>query len=320
MATLLFKDHPSTQWRTGRDFPQIPLTAVAWDAEPDTPIAYVFFGHVNIDFDGSPTAYGPAGITPVPDDDLANAWSEGNGWFGVLALKEDDPLVTQGKAVIDKQPALLHKGKYPVLQQAANGDPKPGYYVSTTPHPSGPSHLQNSYVDSSQISYGALSGQLASLGFKIGDYGLALRHDKKLQSGFYFVDRGGSASFGVGECSHKVGKNLGGSGRGNRFNNNFPVSFIVFPDTFTIDRSTGTPSMPDDEIKTEVELLLAEVAKATNAEELALLMAFNEIAPPGKPRGTAKLDAYRNAPDSTPKPANYAHVVDGLANYGFIFP
>lgn len=319
MATLLFNNHPSTQWRTGHDFPEVTLTAVAWDSAPDVPVAYVFFGHVNIDFDGSPTAYGPPGITPLPDDDLGNAWSEENGWFGVFALREDDPLVKLGKAVLDKKPALLKNGKYPVVQQAGNGDPSPGYYVSTTPNATGPGHLQSSYVDSSKIAYGALSGKLAALGFKLGDYGLAIRHDKNLQSCFYFVDRGGKNSFGLGECSHKVGKNLGGSGRANGFNNNFPVSFIVFPDTFTMDASRGTPSMPDDEIKIEVELLLTDLAKATNADQLALLMGFNEVAPPGKPRGKAKLDAYLGAPASTPKPARVANITDALKNYGYVF-
>ena len=163
MSTLVFKDHASSQWRTGRDFPEVTLTAVAWDTEPDTPVAYVFFGHVNIDFDGSATAYGPAGITPLPDDHLANAWSEGNGWFGVFSLKEDDPLVEEVKALIDKKAALLHKGKYPVIQQERNGDPKPGYYVSTTPHATGPAHLQSSYVDSSQISYSKGSTSIIDL-------------------------------------------------------------------------------------------------------------------------------------------------------------
>ena len=316
MPTLVFKDHPATQWRNGSDFPQVALTALAWDSEPDKPVAYVFFGHVNIDYDGSPTAYGPPGITPLPDDDLANAWSDEGGWFGVYSLKPDDPLVAQGKAVIDQRPELLHKGKYPVVQQEANGDPQPGYYVSTTPQPSGPGHLQTSYVDASQVAFGALSGRLAALGFKLGDYGLAIRHDKKLQSGFYFVDRGGSQSWALGECSHKVGKDLGGSGRANRFNNNFPVSFIVFPDTFTMDASKGTPSMSDEEIKTEVDLLLADLARADNASHLALLMAMNEVAPQHKPPGKAGLDKYLAG--GVAKPSHYANVVEGLGNYGYV--
>ena len=320
MARLIFKDHPSANWRTGHDFPQVTLTAVSWESEPGTAVAYVFFGHVNIDFDGSPTAYGPPGITPMPDDDLANAWGEDNGWFGLIALPENHPLVTSGEAIIDKRASLLHKGKYPVIQQAKNGDPKPGYYVSATPHATGPAHLQTSYVDASEIAYGALSGQLASLGFKLGDYGLAIRHNKNLQSGFYFVDRGGAASFALGECSHKVGKNLGGSGRGNAFNNNFPVSFIVFPDSFTMDGSEGTPSMSDADIKIELDLLLTDLGKADNAEELALLMGFNEMAPPGKPRGKARLDTYRSAPTTTAKPANYATIVAALSNYGYVIP
>jgi hypothetical protein len=115
-----------------------------------------------------------------------------------------------------------------VIQQAKNGDPRPGYYVSGTPHPTGPFYLQNSFVDASRISYGALSGKLRSLGFNIGDYGLAIRHDQILDSGFYFVDIGAN-NYALGECSYKVGLNLGGSGRNGTFNNNFPVSFILFP-------------------------------------------------------------------------------------------
>src|SRR5262249_21545820 len=210
MANLVFNDHP-VLWRTGHDFPQVPLTIVSWDSAPDDPVAYVFFGHVNIDFDGSPTAYGPPGIQPPPDDDLHNAWDEQSGWFGVAALAENDAAVLSGDATIDKQPGMEHRGKYPVVQQAANDDPSPGYYVSGTPHPSGPVWRQDSYIDASRVAFGALSGRLKALGVALGDFGLAIRHDTELQSGFYFADIGAN-NYALGECSHKVGKDLGGSG------------------------------------------------------------------------------------------------------------
>src|SRR5512132_1753686 len=124
MAHVVLRDHAAT-----------------WDAGPDVAVAYVFFGHAVIDFDGSPSAYGPPGINPMPDDDLDNAWDADSGWFGVVALSDSDPLVKSGSAKIDKRPNLLHKGKYPVIQQAKNGDPKPGFYVSSTPHATGPVHL-----------------------------------------------------------------------------------------------------------------------------------------------------------------------------------
>jgi hypothetical protein len=313
MANLVFKDHPA-EWRTGGDFPKIPLTQVSWDTAPDTPVAYVFFGHVNIDFDGSPTAYGPDGITPPPDDDLGNAGNNAQGWFGLYALSPNDPLVTQGTVILDTNPALMKKGKFPVIQQAANGDPNPGYYVSTTPHPSGPGYLQNSYVDASQIAFGALSGKLAALGFNLGDYGLAIRHDQNLQSGFYFLDKGGN-TYALGECSHKVGKNLGGSGRGNRFNNNFPVSFIVFPGSGNADPS-AVPAIADDQIAAALQPLFANVATADNAADLVLLMGFNETSPPNKPQGTKRLSAYQAQPNS-PKPKHADTILQGLQAFGY---
>ena len=313
MPKLVFKDQPG-HWRTGRDFPHVTLTKVSWDTSPEMALAYVFFGHVNIDFDGSPTAYGPPGINPQPDDDLGNAFDAVNGWFGVVALRPNDPLVTSGAALLDQKPALLHKGKFPVIQQARNGDPKPGYYVSSTPQPVGPIQLQNSYVDASEVPYGALSGQLKSLGFALGDYGLAIRHDQNLQSGFYFVDIGPN-TFALGECSHKVGKNLGGTGRASTFNNNFPVSLIVFPDSGTLDPG-GIVSLSDDQVEAALPRLLFNLSRASNAEELVLLMAFNEVLPPNVPQGKKKLDAYLKKPGS-PKPRNYATINLGLRTFGF---
>lgn len=312
MANLIFTDHAQT-WKNGGDFPQIPLTQVSWDSDPQTPVAFVFFGHVNIDFDGSPTAYGPAGIDPLPDDYLSNAGNEQQGYFGVFALAPDDPLVTAGTAVIDTN-APQYKGKYPVVQQAANGDPCPGYYVSTTPHPTGPGYLQSSYVDASQIAFGALSGKLASLGCQLGDYALAVRHDQNLQSGFYFLDRGAN-TYALGECSHKVGKNLGGSGRGNHFNNNFPVSFIVFPGSSTSDPS-AVPSISDDDIKSALEPLLEKLGEADNAADLALLMGFNESNPPARPQGTSKLSAYHDQGGSA-QPRNAQNILQSLQSFGF---
>src|SRR5262245_25704646 len=113
MPNLIFENQPG-RWHTV-DFGSVPLTKVAWDTMPNRAMAYVFFGHVTIDFDGSPTAYGPAGIDPPPDDDLGNAGNAAQGWFGVMSLRPDDPLVTSGKVLIDRRaPKLL--GKFPVIQ------------------------------------------------------------------------------------------------------------------------------------------------------------------------------------------------------------
>jgi hypothetical protein len=221
--------------------------------------------------------------------------------------------VTQGLAKIDKRPEMLKLGKYPVIQQEKNGDPNPGFYVSATPRASGPEYLQNSHIDASRVPFGALSGKLKALGFDLGDCGLAIRHNANLQSAFYFVDRGAN-NHALGECSHRVGKDLGGSGGGGRFDNNFPVSFIVFPGSGNQDPS-AVSAIPDAEIEAGVQSLLKPLSLASNADDLTLLMAFNEVSPPGRQHGKARLDAYHAKPGH--KPASYATVNLGLRTFGF---
>ena len=79
MPKLAFKNILGT-WHTN-DFKSVSLTSVSWEGSSRV-LAFVFFGHVNIDFDGSPTAYGPTGprpstarvqpVNPPPDDCLKN--------------------------------------------------------------------------------------------------------------------------------------------------------------------------------------------------------------------------------------------------------
>lgn len=314
MAKLIFSDHAAT-WRTGHDYPNVHLTKVSIDTAPEHALAYVFFGHVNVDFDGSPTAYGPPGITPPADDDLRNAWDGSSGWFGVVALPPDHPDVLAGRAKIDQRPELEHGGKYPVIQQEANEDPNPGYYVSCTPHASGPIYRQDSYVDASRVAFGALSGRLKALGVSLGDYALAIRHERDLQSAFYFADVGGN-NYALGECSHRVGKDLGGSGRGNSFNNNFPVSFIVFPESGTQDPSAIVEES-DEQIGSAVSERLAELANVENPEDLPRLMGWNEVPPPNEPRGLAKLQAYLQTPGGVQDPPHYEIILGALRRWGY---
>jgi hypothetical protein len=119
----------------------------------------------------------------------------------------------------------------------------------------------------------------------------------------------------LGECSHKVGKNLGGSGRASHFNNNYPVSFIVFPSSGDQDPE-AVASISDDQIKASLTPLVRDLAGASNADELPLLMGFNEVQPPGRPQGTSKLEAYRKHP-SRPRPMNYDTVLRGLRSFGW---
>ena len=205
----------------------------------------------------------------------------------MVALAPTDPAVVNGSALIDQRPERDLKGKYPVIQQAGNGDPNPGYYVSQTSRAADASlarHLQARYIDASRIAYGALSGKLKGLGVALGDYGLAIRHDQNLQSGFFMADSGGN-NYALGECSQKVGTNLGGSGRGNHFNNNFPISFIIFPKTSTTQRTDPPPSEGD--INFQVTAAMSQLCLADNARDLALLLGFNEVAPQQRPPGKA---------------------------------
>ncbi|MCC6368914.1 MAG: hypothetical protein IT165_35780 [Bryobacterales bacterium] len=330
MSRLRFENMPGG-WHTV-DYTSVQLTKVSWESTPSHALAYVFFGHVNIDFDGSPTAYGPPGIQPPPDDCLGNAGNARDGWFGVLALDPNDPqvapLVRSGRILIDsKAPVFLNQ--QPVIQQARNGDPKPGYYVSTTPRNWSrplrperrlPNYLQNMYTDSSQVTYGALDGALRALGVSMGDFGLAIRHDQNLQSGFYFADAGAN-KHALGECSHKVAKNLGSTRRvgvdcttsSALWTNNFPVSFIVFPNSRTTIENLR--DLSERTVEGGLHPRLAELSKAGNAEELALLMAFNEGPPKVAPDGKAKLDQFLKNPGA--KPQNFATILLGLATFGF---
>ena len=55
---------------------------------------------------------------------------------------------------------------------------------------------------------------------------------------------------------------------GKQFQQQFPVSFIVFPGSFTDDPS-ALGSLSDDQIKTALQPLLANLATAENAADLA---------------------------------------------------
>ena len=317
---LVFTDRPTSEdWHTV-DYPDVTLTEVRWEGEAD-PVAFVFFGHAAIDFDGSPTAYHP---DDTGDDHLENAKSKDkNGvpikWAGVTSMRPSDELVTKGTVLIDQREERNINGKYPVIQRAENGDPRPGYYVSTTSIVADRSlkeYQQNRFLDASSVSYGALSGRLKGCGVKLRDYGLAIRHDRDLQSGFYFADSGSTKdpkAYALGEVSHKVGKKLGGSGRGNRFDNNYPVSFIILP------RTGGTGALPSEsDIDASVASAMSALCRASNASDLALLMAVNEVAPGKMPRGKAALDAHLAKGGATPK--NYATIVAGLRKFGFNVP
>ena len=323
MSKLLFKDFPG--WRNGREFLGVALTRVSTDAQPDKALAFVFFGHVNLDFDGSPTAYGPLRLNP--DDSLGNAGNAVQGWFGVASAAPGNPFVTGNLVEIDRTAPGFHRDgnpklpiQFPVVQQAKFGDPKPGFYVSTTPRNLAralgtiTAFRQNSYVDASKVAFGAVDRFLQSKhDVQLGDFGLAVRHDENRQSGFSFVDVGGW-NHALGECSHRVGSDLGVRKLGpGRWDNNFPVSFIVFPRTAICTPFNLVAS--DATIKSRLTAALAELARAENAHDLPLLMATNERSPAGVAKGKAGLDAFRNAKGAHARNVGTIHL--GFATFGF---
>jgi hypothetical protein len=326
MTKLLFKDFRG--WRNGREFLDVALTRVALDSQPDKALAFVFFGHVNLDFDGSPTAYGPFRLNP--DDALGNAGNATQGWFGVASAPAAHPFVTSRQIEIDQTAPGFHRDgnpklpiQFPVVQQARFGDPKPGFFVSTTPRNLARSlgaitaFRQNSYVDASKVAFGALDRFLQSThNVQLGDFGLAVRHDENRQSGFSFVDIGGW-NHALGECSHRVGLDLGVRKLGpGRWDNNFPVSFIVFPRTAISSPFNVVPG--DSMIMSNLKAALSELARAENAHDLPLLMAINEKSPAGVAKGKAGLDAYRKAKGA--HASNVATIHLGLATFGFQNP
>lgn len=329
MSKLVFKDFSG--WRNGNDFLDVTLTQVAWDRSPDKPVAFVFFGHVNLDFDGSPTAYGPLRLNP--DDALGNAGNAAQGWFGVASAAPGSSYVRDGLVEIDRTAPGFHPGgktalpvQFPVVQQGRFGDPKPGFFVSTTPRNlvrglgAITRFRQNSYVDASKVAFGALDRFLQlNHDIQLGDFGLAVRHDQDRQSGFYFVDVGGW-KHALGECSHRVGSDLGVSKLGpGRWNNNFPVSFIVFPKTAIF--TAFDTALHDATIKTKLTASMNELARAENAHDLPLLMATNETSPAGVAHGKAGLEAFHRARGARAwdlKSATTIHI--GLARFGFMKP
>ena len=326
MPKLLFKDFPG--WQTGTDFLDVTLTRVSSDAHPGKALAFVFFGHVNLDFDGSPTAYGPLRLGP--DDSLKNAGNAAQGWFGVASAAPGNSFVTGRQIEIDAAAPGFHRDgdptlpiQFPVVQRRKFGDPQDGYYVSTTPRNlvsklgAITAYRQNSYVNASKVPFGALDLFLQrDHGIQLGDFGLAVRHDQNRQSGFYFVDSGGW-KHALGECSHRVGLDLGVKKLApGKWDNNFPVSFIIFPRTKI---TTPFGSVWNDEaIKSNLKDILSELARADNAHDLPVLMAVNEKSPLGAAKGKAGLDAFLKAKGAHAE--SVATINLGLATFGFMNP
>jgi hypothetical protein len=280
-------------------------------------VALVYMAGVNIDFDGSPTAYGPPS---KPGDDKLEFAGPGKGaWYGVKAMtpeeakkirdadeakmRKKNPSYNAIRPFVDEKAKKDKNDAFPVIQQA--GEPSPGHYVSSTSTPFNASfkdYRQEFYWDSSKYPYGALSGKLGSVGkVLMHDFGLGIRLDRAFETAFCFKDAGND-DYAVGEVSQKVHKNLGGRGKGD---NDYRVAYIVFPG------SNGGKKATADQFDPEAKKLLGKLAKADNAEELALLLAFYADAGMGR-SGLPLLEAFRQKRGAAPSLANLRHVLAGL--------
>lgn len=299
----------------GNGFPKLKMTGVWYQK---TLQALVCLTNVNIDYDGAPNAYGPPELDPLDELKHAGQFSS-TGYYAIIAIHPDanEGKDKDGKPVLIREKYKLQlddrfpdkKGRQPVVQQTGRWK---GYYISTTSTPtrslSGANRYDpTTYIDSANVAYGALSKTLDDNGVDMHDYGAVIRHDNAKSSGFYFKDAGHNAGphvGAVGEVSYKVYRNLGGLRKpaGARYaNNNFPVSFLFFPNS----RMSK----------------LSLISKACNADDLIMLLAYNEeadyIARDGKV-GIPLLEAWVAGGRTGPRPKHYGHIRSALHTLGFV--
>jgi len=158
-------------------------------------------GKFDVDADGAPNAYGPAGSCKALDY-LANAGKPGN-WWGIVTVN--------GKPYVQK-----------------TGDPYPGCYVSTTSLLDGtyPATSTKRYVDSNTIPYIVLNSlAMKNSGAKLGDFAYVEYNTK---SSFAIVaDVGPSGK--IGEGSIALAKALGITSNPKAGGVSKGVKFVVFP-------------------------------------------------------------------------------------------
>src|SRR5450432_700293 len=217
--------------------------------------SFHFFSRMNIDIDGAPNCYGPAGILDVhgkpPLDNLGNAG-------------DPPPLKDANNNIIHWPPGPPHYGKpkpnynaphnlwrwkgvavdshnLPLVQ--TNNDPFPNFYVSqgalanpNVPGEDNPKH----WINSRNVNYFSLPLSMTNMCNK-GDLAAVIIPSADVNSEYYkfkiktlvfaiLADRGGE---GIGEGSIALGKALGGR---ERQTIESPVIFVVFPNTNVMGR------------------------------------------------------------------------------------
>jgi len=245
--------------------------------------AFVFQCGMNKDVDGAPTCYGPhhppaiefiGNATnqshPVFDCHGHNTWQ----WVGLYSRTRHEALdIRQNPGekvedIIDTNPCFEDVNhRFPVKQRA--GQPAPGFYVSTTATPADegyPVWDQRRYWDASEIAYQALTPALKNLGVNQGDFGMAIRNDTGMYSGFFFADWGNKPK--VGECSLWLFNTIFPNYP--RENNERGVSYIVFPGSGIGPSGWEVPA----KIHSAIAGQIIKLNDADNADELPLFLAL----------------------------------------------
>lgn len=144
-------------------------------------VLYYRDGDFSLDYDGAPNAYAPSGVG-APLDALANAGRPGN-WWALLTDERGEPL-TQGE-----------------------GEPYPGYYISTTALVWPGRSRTERYVDSTRISYIALPPVFRTVGARLGDLALVTSQKTGRSRWAIWADIGPKQK--LGEGSAQLARELG---------------------------------------------------------------------------------------------------------------
>ena len=250
---------------------------------------------LNVDWDGSATAYGvdrpgfplQSGLNPH-EQGVAGLFGSGKGgdgsWAGVFSATETEArtILTSDanfgpdpKARLALLPSFLDtrfkdvNGRFPVVQITDYNSRVKGYYVSQCNAIANPGKRfwdQHLYHDAATVAYGALSDGLKNLGPGLNDFGLIIRNSTGKSIGFFFGDRSGSGSDKVGECSGLVKTTIAPDANGE----DKTFSFFVFPGS-----GKGVPpNQAPDLIDMNVTYKMRSMFMASNAHAVAVLTAL----------------------------------------------
>lgn len=205
----------------------------------DKPQALGWTCKLAVDGDGHPQCYGPNGSPPALDF-LANAGKPGN-WWGIA---------TDSKGV-------------PYVQK--QGDPAPGFYVSTTAlEDSGhPPQSQLRYVHSGNIPFIVLpSKPKFSDHQKLGDLVVCFNNDTGKSSWAIYADIGPSNQIGEGSIALNEALGLSGSCKTGGTDKEI-IAMIYFPGS-----SLGWPVKPPLDPKTSAWKHFSDWGGYASAKEL----------------------------------------------------